>query len=160
MEQQNTWHLRLLWAKAMTRLLIGGVLAFFCTKCSPGRFKPLSLSLSFSPIEARWSTMLMLSSGLFIYLQPPFTGGNRHKIQQKIIKDKLKLPTFLSSEAHSLLKGVNSLDFQLIYALAFNSGFEFFQFTFVLKSNCLILIAIICVFFCGYSCCRRIRVNA
>lgn len=42
-------------------------------------------------------------------LQPPFTGGNRQKIQQKIIKDKIKLPAFLSSEAHSLLKGVNSL---------------------------------------------------
>lgn len=38
--------------------------------------------------------------------QPPFVGGNRDKIQQKIIKDKVKLPGFLSSEAHSLLKGV------------------------------------------------------
>lgn len=39
--------------------------------------------------------------------QPPFVGGNRDKIQQKIIKDKVKLPGYLSSEAHSLLKGVN-----------------------------------------------------
>lgn len=38
--------------------------------------------------------------------QPPFVGGNREKIQQKIIKDKMKLPGFLSSEAHSVLKGV------------------------------------------------------
>ncbi|KAL9238963.1 hypothetical protein vseg_013327 [Gypsophila vaccaria] len=38
--------------------------------------------------------------------QPPFFGGNREKIQKKIIKDKMKLPTFLSSEAHSLLKGL------------------------------------------------------
>ncbi|XP_024991308.1 serine/threonine-protein kinase AtPK2/AtPK19-like [Cynara cardunculus var. scolymus] len=38
--------------------------------------------------------------------KPPFRGGNRQKIQQKIVKDKLKLPTFLSSEAHSLLKGL------------------------------------------------------
>lgn len=37
--------------------------------------------------------------------KPPFT-GNRQKIQQKIIKDKIKLPGFLSSEAHSLLKGL------------------------------------------------------
>ncbi|XP_076893509.1 serine/threonine-protein kinase AtPK2/AtPK19-like isoform X1 [Bidens hawaiensis] len=38
--------------------------------------------------------------------KPPFRGGNRQKIQQKIVKDKIKLPTFLSSEAHSLLKGL------------------------------------------------------
>ncbi|KAJ0044931.1 hypothetical protein Pint_06692 [Pistacia integerrima] len=38
--------------------------------------------------------------------KPPFVGGNRQKIQQKIIKDKIKLPAFLSSEAHSLLKGL------------------------------------------------------
>ncbi|KAL7600265.1 hypothetical protein Lser_V15G26047 [Lactuca serriola] len=35
-----------------------------------------------------------------------FRGGNRQKIQEKIVKDKIKLPGFLSSEAHSLLKGV------------------------------------------------------
>ncbi|KAI3408979.1 uncharacterized protein J3R85_019928 [Psidium guajava] len=38
--------------------------------------------------------------------KPPFIGGNREKIQQKIVKDKMKLPNFLSSEAHSLLKGL------------------------------------------------------
>ncbi|OWM81613.1 serine/threonine-protein kinase AtPK2/AtPK19-like [Punica granatum] len=38
--------------------------------------------------------------------KPPFIGGNREKIQQKIVKDKIKLPSFLSSEAHSLLKGL------------------------------------------------------
>ncbi|KAJ4832552.1 Serine/threonine-protein kinase AtPK2/AtPK19 [Turnera subulata] len=37
---------------------------------------------------------------------PPFVGGNREKIQQKIVKDKMKLPAYLSSEAHSLLKGL------------------------------------------------------
>ncbi|KAH9613693.1 hypothetical protein KSS87_021019 [Heliosperma pusillum] len=42
--------------------------------------------------------------------QPPFDGGNRNKIQQKIIKDKIKLPTFLSSEAHSLIKGLLQKD--------------------------------------------------
>lgn len=40
-------------------------------------------------------------------LQPPFV-GNRDKVQQKIVKEKLKLPPFLTSEAHSLLKGVRS----------------------------------------------------
>lgn len=44
-----------------------------------------------------------------LFLQPPFVGGNRQKIQQKIIKDKIKLPSFLSSEAHSLLRGVSNL---------------------------------------------------
>lgn len=43
-----------------------------------------------------------------VVLQPPFIGGNREKIQQKIVKDKIKLPTFLTSEAHSLLKGVSA----------------------------------------------------
>ncbi|KAL5540006.1 hypothetical protein UlMin_044977 [Ulmus minor] len=37
--------------------------------------------------------------------KPPFT-GSREKIQQKIVKEKIKLPSFLSSEAHSLLKGL------------------------------------------------------
>ncbi|CAM8892215.1 unnamed protein product [Rhodiola kirilowii] len=39
-------------------------------------------------------------------MQLPFPGKNRQLIQQKILKDKLKLPKFLSSEAHSLLKGL------------------------------------------------------
>ncbi|XAR68700.1 Non-specific serine/threonine protein kinase [Bertholletia excelsa] len=42
--------------------------------------------------------------------KPPFIGGNREKIQQKIIKDKIKLPAFLSSDAHSLLKGLLQKD--------------------------------------------------
>ncbi|XP_074311933.1 serine/threonine-protein kinase AtPK2/AtPK19-like [Silene latifolia] len=42
--------------------------------------------------------------------QPPFSGGNREKIQKKIINDKFKLPAFLSSEAHSLLKGLMQKD--------------------------------------------------
>lgn len=37
--------------------------------------------------------------------KPPYT-GNREKIQQKIMKEKIKLPAFLSSEAHSLLKAL------------------------------------------------------
>jgi p70 ribosomal S6 kinase len=50
------------------------------------------------------------SVGILLYEmltgQPPFIGGNREKVQQKIVKEKIKLPTFLSSEAHSLLKGL------------------------------------------------------
>lgn len=38
--------------------------------------------------------------------QPPFL-GSRDKIQQKIVKDKIKLPQFLSTECHSLLKAVS-----------------------------------------------------
>ncbi|CAK9170729.1 unnamed protein product [Ilex paraguariensis] len=41
---------------------------------------------------------------------PPFIGGNRGRVQQKITKDKLKLPAFLSSEAHSVLKGLLQKD--------------------------------------------------
>ncbi|TYJ31420.1 hypothetical protein E1A91_A06G196800v1 [Gossypium mustelinum] len=43
--------------------------------------------------------------------KPPFSGGNRQKIQDKIIKEKIKLPAFLSSEAHSILKGVISVSY-------------------------------------------------
>ncbi|KAL7108592.1 hypothetical protein ACP275_06G122000 [Erythranthe tilingii] len=50
------------------------------------------------------------SVGILLYEmltgKPPFVGGNRHKIQQKILKDKMKLPGFLSSDAHSLIKGL------------------------------------------------------
>ncbi|KAF8369690.1 hypothetical protein HHK36_032288 [Tetracentron sinense] len=37
---------------------------------------------------------------------PPFTHQNRQKLQQRIIREKMKLPSYLSSEAHSLLKGL------------------------------------------------------
>ncbi|CAM6129619.1 unnamed protein product [Calypogeia fissa] len=42
--------------------------------------------------------------------QPPFINANRHKLQQKIVKDKIKLPTYLTSEATTLLKGLLQKD--------------------------------------------------
>ncbi|KAJ6888593.1 serine/threonine-protein kinase AtPK2/AtPK19 [Populus alba x Populus x berolinensis] len=50
------------------------------------------------------------SVGILLYEmltgQPPFTHSNRKKLQERIIKEKVKLPPYLSSEAHSLLKGI------------------------------------------------------
>ncbi|GFZ17499.1 serine/threonine protein kinase 2 [Actinidia rufa] len=49
------------------------------------------------------------SVGILLYEmltgQPPFTHANRKKLQERIIKEKVKLPPRLTSEAHSLLKG-------------------------------------------------------
>ncbi|CAN8269988.1 unnamed protein product [Cochlearia groenlandica] len=49
------------------------------------------------------------SVGILLYEmltgKPPFL-GSKGKIQQKIVKDKIKLPQFLSTEAHALLKGL------------------------------------------------------
>lgn len=54
------------------------------------------------------------SVGILLYEmltgQPPFTHRNRQKLQEKIVKDKFKLPAYLSSEAHSLLKGLLQKD--------------------------------------------------
>ncbi|XP_024516614.1 serine/threonine-protein kinase AtPK2/AtPK19 isoform X1 [Selaginella moellendorffii] len=50
------------------------------------------------------------SLGILVYEMlhgmPPFTNRNKNKLQQEIIKGKLKLPGYLSSEVHSLLKGL------------------------------------------------------
>lgn len=50
-----------------------------------------------------WSVGILLFE--MLTGKPPFV-GNRDKVQQKIVKEKLKLPPFLTSEAHSLLKGL------------------------------------------------------
>ncbi|KAL2632205.1 hypothetical protein R1flu_016891 [Riccia fluitans] len=45
--------------------------------------------------------------------RPPFLsekGGNRYKLQQKIVKEKIKLPKHLTSEAITLLKGLLTKD--------------------------------------------------
>lgn len=51
-----------------------------------------------------WSVGILLFE--MLTGKPPFIGGNRDKMQQKIVKEKIKLPAYLSSEAHSLLKGL------------------------------------------------------
>lgn len=53
-----------------------------------------------------FSVCLMDITAIFC-VQPPFAHNNRQKLQEKIIKDKVKLPGFLTSEAHNLLKGVS-----------------------------------------------------
>ncbi|XP_008810846.2 serine/threonine-protein kinase AtPK2/AtPK19-like [Phoenix dactylifera] len=51
-----------------------------------------------------WSVGILLFE--MLTGKPPFVNGNREKAQQKIVKEKIKLPAYLSSEAHSLLKGL------------------------------------------------------
>ncbi|MQL88922.1 hypothetical protein Taro_021500 [Colocasia esculenta] len=51
-----------------------------------------------------WSVGILLFE--MLTGKPPFCGGNRERIQQKIMKEKIKLPAYLSSDVHSLLKGL------------------------------------------------------
>ncbi|XP_021733724.1 serine/threonine-protein kinase AtPK1/AtPK6-like [Chenopodium quinoa] len=54
------------------------------------------------------------SIGILLYEmlsgKPPFAHANRQKLQQKIINDKVKLPSMVSTEAHSLLRGLLQKD--------------------------------------------------
>ncbi|TXG50362.1 hypothetical protein EZV62_022886 [Acer yangbiense] len=54
------------------------------------------------------------SVGILLYEmltgQPPYTHANRQKLQQRIINEKVKLPPYLTSEAHSLIKGLLQKD--------------------------------------------------
>lgn len=51
-----------------------------------------------------WSVGILLFE--MLSGQPPYTHTNRQKLQQRIINEKVKLPPFLTTEAHSLLKGL------------------------------------------------------
>ncbi|KAI4326679.1 hypothetical protein MLD38_031967 [Melastoma candidum] len=55
-----------------------------------------------------WSTGILLYE--MLNGQPPFSHPNRQKLQQRIINEKVKLPPRLTSEAHSLLKGLLQKD--------------------------------------------------
>ncbi|GAA0144452.1 protein modifying enzyme [Lithospermum erythrorhizon] len=55
-----------------------------------------------------WSTGILLYE--MLAGQPPFTHANRKKLQEKIINEKVKLPPRLSSDVHSLLKGLLQKD--------------------------------------------------
>ncbi|KNA25653.1 hypothetical protein SOVF_004560 [Spinacia oleracea] len=54
------------------------------------------------------------SIGILLYEmlsgKPPFSHANRQKLQQKIINEKVKLPSMVSTEAHSLLRGLLQKD--------------------------------------------------
>ncbi|WOL16331.1 serine/threonine-protein kinase AtPK2/AtPK19-like [Canna indica] len=51
-----------------------------------------------------WSVGILLFE--MLTGKPPFISSNREKMQQKIMREKIKLPAYLSSEAHSLIKGL------------------------------------------------------
>ncbi|PNY04291.1 serine/threonine-protein kinase AtPK2/AtPK19 [Trifolium pratense] len=55
-----------------------------------------------------WSVGVLLYE--MITGKAPFTHTNRKKLQEKIIKEKIKLPPYLTGEAHSLLKGLLQKD--------------------------------------------------
>ncbi|XVF12035.1 hypothetical protein REPUB_Repub08aG0080100 [Reevesia pubescens] len=42
----------------------------------------------------------------FLFMRPPFRHEKRKKLQRRIIQEKVNLPPFLCTEAHSLLKGL------------------------------------------------------
>ncbi|KHF99690.1 Serine/threonine-protein kinase AtPK2/AtPK19 [Gossypium arboreum] len=61
---------------------------------------------SISETKYRLYLILDFINGGHLFFQLHHHGLFRDKIQQKIVKERMKLPKFLSSEAHSLLKGL------------------------------------------------------
>lgn len=49
---------------------------------------------------------IVVEHNFFVTQQPPFTGENRKKTIDKILKCKLNLPPYLTQEARDLLKRV------------------------------------------------------
>lgn len=65
---------------------------------------------SISKGKFRWDAFAASSSYCFCFTslsQPPFTGENRKKTIDKILKCKLSLPPYLTQEARDLLKKVS-----------------------------------------------------
>lgn len=50
---------------------------------------------------------IVVEHNFFVTQQPPFTGENRKKTIDKILKCKLNLPPYLTQEARDLLKKVS-----------------------------------------------------
>lgn len=54
------------------------------------------------------------SLGILVYDMltgnPPFQHKSQQKLQEKILKDKIKLPTYLTAEAHSIIKALLNRD--------------------------------------------------
>lgn len=48
--------------------------------------------------------MIIINYYYFFFLQPPFTGADRRKTIEKILRGRLTLPQYLTSEARDLIR--------------------------------------------------------